>query len=64
MPALNNKYIADIPYMPEELYSINITTPTPIIFTMLLLGLILIKYTQKAIAKFNIVLNSYFNKYY
>ena len=64
MPALDNKHIADIPHTPKVLYSTNIATLTPIIFITPPPGLTLIKYIQKAISEFNVVLNSYLNKYY
>ena len=64
MPALNNEYMADILYTLEKLHNTNIVTLTPITFTTPPPGLMLTEYTQKAIAKFDIVLNRYLNKYY
>ena len=64
MPASNDEYMADIPHTPEELHSTDIATPTPITFTMPPLGLTLMECMQKAIAEFDVVLNSYLNECY
>ena len=64
MPASNDERMADAPHTPEVLHGTDIATPTPTTFTTPPPGLMLAEYTQKAITKFNVVLNSYLNKYY
>ena len=48
----------------KNFYSTDFATPTPIAFTTPPPELTLTKYTQKAITKFNIVLNNELSNYY
>ena len=64
MPASNDERMADVPHTPEELHGTDIATPTPITFTTPPPRLTLAERTQKAIAEFDVILDSYLDECY